>query len=98
MKWNSENRFTFIKKNSECAAKKQKKIDKSGKDGPTPVAIEGEGGEKIYVYGVIDEACTSVAGPFKLAIVLKDAPTSVVERTIWIIEGNIADTNSATTF
>ena len=51
-----------------------------------------------YVYGVIDEACTSVAGPFKLAIVLKDAPTSVVERTIWIIEGCIADTNSATTF
>ena len=51
-----------------------------------------------YVYGVIDEACTSVAGPFKLAVVLKDAPTSVVERTIWIIEGCIADTNSATTF
>lgn len=51
-----------------------------------------------YVYGVIDEACTSVAGPFKLAIVLKDAPTSVVERTIWIIEGCIAETNSATTF
>ena len=51
-----------------------------------------------YVYGVIDEACTSVAGPFKLAIVLKDAPTSTVERTVWIIEGNIADTNSATTF
>lgn len=51
-----------------------------------------------YVYGVIDEACTSVAGPFKLAVVLKDAPTSVVKRTIWIIEGCIADTNSATTF
>lgn len=51
-----------------------------------------------YVYGVIDEACTSVAGPFKLAIVLKDAPTSIVERTIWIIEGCIAETNSATTF
>lgn len=51
-----------------------------------------------YVYGVIDESCTSVAGPFKLAIVLKDAPTSVVERTIWIIEGCIAETNSATTF
>ena len=50
-----------------------------------------------YVYGVIDEACTSVAGPFKLAIVLKDQ-SSVVERTVWIIEGNIADTNSATTF
>ena len=51
-----------------------------------------------YVYGVIDEACTSVAGPFKLAVVLKDALTSTVERTIWIIEGCIADTNSATTF
>ena len=51
-----------------------------------------------YVYGVIDEACTSVAGPFKLAVVLKDALSSTVERTIWIIEGCIAETNSATTF
>ena len=51
-----------------------------------------------YTYGVIDEACTSVAGPFKLAIVLKDAQTSTVERTVWIIEGMIAETQAASTF
>ena len=28
----SEKRFTFVQKNSECAAKKQKKIDKRGKN------------------------------------------------------------------
>ena len=32
VKSNSENRFNYSQKNSECAAKKQKKIDKSGKN------------------------------------------------------------------
>jgi hypothetical protein len=32
VKSNSEKRFTFVQKNSECAAKKQKKIDKRGKN------------------------------------------------------------------
>ena len=32
VKSNSENRFNYSQKNSECAAKKQKKIDKRGKN------------------------------------------------------------------
>ena len=32
MKSNSGNRFTSVKKNSECAANRQKKIDKNGKN------------------------------------------------------------------
>ena len=32
VKWNYEKHFTFIRKNSEYAVKKQKKIDKNGKN------------------------------------------------------------------
>ena len=32
VKSNSEKRFTFAQKNSECAANRQKKIDKNGKN------------------------------------------------------------------
>ncbi len=34
------------------------KISKNGKEGPTPVEIKGEGGEKIYIYGTIDRVDT----------------------------------------
>ena len=49
------------------------------------------------VYGSITADCTSVAGPFRLSVSVGDSYETLL-RTIWIIEGNVAETESAVTF
>lgn len=65
--------------------------------GPGPLT-PGQPVQDSWAYGKIDESCTEISGPFRLAVVMKDAPTATVERTVWIVEGMIADTNSGSTF
>ena len=50
-----------------------------------------------YEYGVITASCTSVPGPFRIAASVGDNSSNLL-RTVWIIEGMIADTQAASTF
>ena len=50
-----------------------------------------------FGYGQITEACTEVAGPFRIAASVGDNSSNLL-RTVWIIEGMIADTQAASTF